>query len=416
MVSSVNNERMKRWNGIEMKLRQLGTGRWDRKLIERIMEKSNSPIQEFALREWKATGNCWWPKEFDDRVPDWVSEAENGYGFCLCGHTIYYHFEIVNTETDERECVGSDHINAYMIARNIAEEMEIDIETVSEAQIQIWIRERVKNMKAEAWWEEKGDWFNDLIEGLEPVDQWLNYHVPKNGGDYRYDSTYRRHVAIKVPIKKGSGNFGSSDYQMASVFWRWNNLQNSRAQIRSRGYPNDKLLADMVLLSMKKGEYAEHKKKVDAANARRLQHLEEERIRMEELRRENAKNEEKRRELAKERARKMAIEKANTIDEWGSEPVFQKAISFYGMTVPFCSALVTDAANMNDLYRIMNTIRLGHKLNNNQIKRMAQIMSNKTRATDKQINYIKDLGGFLRGPTNKIEASRLISFLMEGKK
>jgi hypothetical protein len=155
---------------------------------------------------------------------------------------------------------------------------------------------------------------------------------------------------------------------------------------------------------------------VDAANARRLQHLEEERIRMEEIRRENAKNEEKRRELAKERARKMAIEKANTIDEWGSEPVFQKAISFYGMTVPFCSALVTDAANMNDLYRIMNTIRLGHKLNDNQIKRMAQIMSNKTRATDKQINYIRDLGGFLRGPTDKTEASRLISFLLGGKK
>ncbi len=28
----------------------------------------------------------------------------------------------------ERECVGSDHINAYMIARSIAEEMGIDIE------------------------------------------------------------------------------------------------------------------------------------------------------------------------------------------------------------------------------------------------------------------------------------------------
>jgi hypothetical protein len=399
-----------------MKLRKLGNGRWDRKLIERIMEKSNSPIQEIALREWKATGNCWWPKEFDDQIPDWVTESENGYGFCLCGHTIYYHFEIQNTETGERECVGSDHINAYMIARNIAEEMDIDIETVSEAQIQIWIRERVKNMKAEAWWEEKGDWFNELIEDLEPVDQWLNYHVPKNNPQYRYDTTYKRHVAIKVPIKKGSGNFGSPEYQMASVFWRWNNMQNSRAQIRSRGYPNDKLLADMVLLSMKKGEYAEYKKKKDEANVRRLQRLEEERIRQEEQRREYKKREEERRIEAKRRAKVMAIEKANTLDEWASEPAFQKAMSFYGMSVPFCSALVTDVGNLNCLYRIMSTIRMGSRLSDNQIRDMASIMSNKRRATDKQINYIRDLGGFLRGPTDKTEASRLISFLLEGKK
>ena len=91
-------------------------------------------------------------------------------------------------------------------------------------------------------------------------------------------------------------------------------------------------------------------------------------------------------------------------------------MSFYGMSVPFCSALVTDVGNLNNLYRIMSTIRMGSRLTQNQINTMASIMSNKRIATDKQINYIRDLGGFLRGPTDKTEASRLISFLLEGKK
>ena len=61
-----------------MKLRKLGTGHWDRKLIQRMVEKSISDDKEEAVREWRATGDCWWPKYHDTNIPDWVKESQNG--------------------------------------------------------------------------------------------------------------------------------------------------------------------------------------------------------------------------------------------------------------------------------------------------------------------------------------------------
>jgi len=118
-----------------LKLRTLGKGHWDRKLIDRMLYLSESNDIDEALKEWKATGNCWWPSSYDSDIPAWVANHINGPGYCLCGHTIYYHFEIENTENGTIECVGSDHINAYMIARSISEDLGVDIETIDDVQI-----------------------------------------------------------------------------------------------------------------------------------------------------------------------------------------------------------------------------------------------------------------------------------------
>ena len=54
-----------------MNLRKLGTGHWDRKLIERMLENSFADNIDEALKEWMATGNCWWPS-LASKTPEWV--------------------------------------------------------------------------------------------------------------------------------------------------------------------------------------------------------------------------------------------------------------------------------------------------------------------------------------------------------
>ena len=40
--------------------RELGTGRWDKKLIQNMLELSVADNYEEAKHEWIATGEVWW--------------------------------------------------------------------------------------------------------------------------------------------------------------------------------------------------------------------------------------------------------------------------------------------------------------------------------------------------------------------
>ena len=219
--------------------RQLGEGRWDKILIRRMTELSVADNYEEAKEEWIATGDVWWAGSAD--MPDWVSESSH-HNYCLCGHPIVYHFRIRNTENGVEEIVGSDHINSYLIMRQIAEEKKINLAEVSDEQVEIWLKERVGSMKAEAWWEENGTAFTTMFDAVKEIDVWHNVYEKH----YGYNDKYQRHETQKVLRKKGKGTFGI-DYEMASIVWRWNHPDNPKAQIKTRGYPNEKLMMDLSL-------------------------------------------------------------------------------------------------------------------------------------------------------------------------
>ena len=150
--------------------RSLGNGRWDRKLKERMTELSVADNYDDAKHEWIATGNVWW-EQVGDRRPEW---ARNHPDKCLCGHNIVYHFEIHNTENDVRECVGSDHINSYLILRAIKEETGLSEKYITDDMIDEWITVRVKSLKKDAWWNINGEGFTKMFDAVKEYDLRVN--------------------------------------------------------------------------------------------------------------------------------------------------------------------------------------------------------------------------------------------------
>ena len=225
-------------------MRELANGRWDKILMRRMVELSVADNYDEAKEEWLATGEVWW--RGNGNIPQWVLEARNGEGKCLCGHPIVYHFQITNTENGIIECVGSDHINSYMIMRQISEEYEREIGEITEQEVEQWLKVRVGSMKAEAWWAENGEQFEKMFEKVKEVDLWKNTRIK----EYTWSNEHRRSKPVRVLRKKGKGKFGSSNYQMASIVWRWNHPENPKNQQTVHGYPNDNLMADLYLYSL----------------------------------------------------------------------------------------------------------------------------------------------------------------------
>tara|TARA_R110001592_G_scaffold12326_1_gene59027 strand:- start:912 stop:2216 length:1305 start_codon:yes stop_codon:yes gene_type:complete len=222
--------------------RELGEGRWDKALKRKMTLLSVADNYEDAKHEWIATGEVWWSG--NDEMPEWVSNSEMGAGKCLCGHIVVYHFQIENTENGRIECVGSDHINTYLIMRAIAEELDMSIHTITDEQIQQWIDTRTKSMKAEAWWKSNGTGFEMMFDGVKEIDLRYNVHY----GDSVFISKYNWNEPSRKLRKRAEGKFGDSNYKMASVVWRWNHPDNPKAQINTTGYPNDNLMKDLSLL------------------------------------------------------------------------------------------------------------------------------------------------------------------------
>lgn len=222
--------------------RELGEGRWDKALKRKMTELSVADNYDDAKHEWIATGEVWWSG--NDEMPEWVSNSEMGAGKCLCGHIVVYHFQIENTENGRIECVGSDHINTYLIMRAIAEDMDISIHTITDEQIQQWIDVRTKSMKAEAWWKSNGTGFEMMFDAVKEIDLRFNVHY----GESLYIPQYNWNEPARKLRKRAEGKFGQSNYKMASVVWRWNHPDNAKAQINTTGYPNDNLMKDLSLL------------------------------------------------------------------------------------------------------------------------------------------------------------------------
>ena len=150
--------------------RALGNGRWDKQLKKRMVRLSLANNYNDAKHEWLATGNVWY-RSLNDNIPDWCAGHHDS---CLCGHPIVYHFEIHNTETDHRDCVGSDHINSYLILREIAERTGLSTSDITDEMIEEWIQVRVKTMIKNAWWDNNGPHFEKLFDEVKDFDLRVN--------------------------------------------------------------------------------------------------------------------------------------------------------------------------------------------------------------------------------------------------
>ena len=420
--------------------RELGNGKWDKALKRKMVELSVADNYEDAKEEWIATGEVWWGQ--NDDIPDWVEDSQMGVGKCLCGHIVVYHFEIVNTENGVRECVGSDHINTYLIMRAIAEELQLPIDAITDEQIQEWINVRVKSMKAEAWWKENGTSFEMMFNAVKEMD--LYFNTREDG--YLYDSELRRTEPIRKMIKRGSGAFGSEDYQMASIVWRWNHPDNSRAQINTTGYPNDNLMKDLALFYVKslslQEEFANYQ--IERSNRKdwvieqaRLKQEREDLLRVQAEERRNRlrlqreeqeriynlpENVEKRRVAAE----KQKLENERIMAEQDKERKRKEKVSYdfllntdanfvngcdnYGIPA-FNGDFATNTWELKFLVDIKKRMSNRKALSPKQIRRLASIVKEGL-PTDKQLSYLKDLG-FEGTVKSRKEASIKISELKE---
>lgn len=211
------------------------------KITTPLLELSEATDYENAKLEWRITGKVWRDTEASVR-----GHPSNHPNHCLCGHNIVYHFEIENTVNKVKEIVGSTCIGNWMILRHMHEQLDIPKDTITEEMIEQWKTQAVTGLIKDAWWEENGDDFKKEFKFLEDFDLRLNVRKGKRYFN-RMTGQYEPRVSIR---KRAEGQYGHPNYKMASIVWRWNHPDNTRAQRNStRGYPDDKLLNDMTLFS-----------------------------------------------------------------------------------------------------------------------------------------------------------------------
>ena len=424
--------------------RELGEGKWDKVLKRRMVELSVADNYNDAKEEWIATGQVWWGNYATDTPPDWVTNSQMGRGKCLCGHSVVYHFEIVNTENGVVECVGSDHINTYLIMRALSEDLEIPIDTITDAQIQEWINVRVKSMKSQAWWTTNGAQFEAMFNAVKEMDLHYNTRI----GDSFYNPETDRYESKRVLIKKGSGDFGSTYYKMASIVWRWNHPDNPKAQINTRGYPNDKLMQDLALFYVKskalEPRFAEYKanrearkQEVAERKERQRREREERRIAAEmaeaerlriynlpenvEARRLEAEKREREKEEARERQKRLlAAREAKRLEDLAKAREeadrilkeesleFTFACSNYGIE-PFTAEIAINEWETQFLVDIKKRMIEKKSLTDRQLQKLRDIVTREL-PTQKQIDYLRSLG-YNGTPSSKQKASQIIDKL-----
>tara|TARA_R100000700_G_scaffold14860_1_gene20798 strand:- start:1116 stop:2420 length:1305 start_codon:yes stop_codon:yes gene_type:complete len=422
--------------------RELGNGRWDRALKRKMVELSVADNYDEAKEEWIATGEVWWAG--NEEVPDWVANSQMGQGKCLCGHIVVYHFQITNTENGIVECVGSDHINTYLIMRAIAEDEGISVDAITDEKIQAWIDVRTKSMKAEAWWKANGEGFELMFDSVKEMDLFYNVRDTKK---MYYDPETQWYDTEKVIRKRADGQFGSPDYKMASIVWRWNHPENPKAQINTTGYPNDNLMKDLSLFYVMQAQYlprfneakekrekrifeiaekrrlAEERReqariRAEEAEAerlriynlpenvekRRLQAIEDEKRRLEQvLIREKQRQEREQRDKA--RAIAKEIKQNETLKSNNDE--FENMCDYYGVPI-FDESFAGNNWEREFLSSIKEQMLLGKTMTNRQLSVLEKVLTQDP-ATEKQINYLISLG--YEGRTDnltKMKASQLI--------
>jgi len=422
--------------------RDLGEGHWDKKLMKRMVELSVADNYEDAKEEWLATGNVWWGGGLTDDIPEWVTQSSMGYGKCLCGHSVVYHFEIVNTENGTVECVGSDHINTYLIMKAISMDTGRSVLDITQGEIDEWIQSRTKNMIAEAWMFKNGKMFNEIYERVKEIDILTNV----KGTPYLYFNHTEKEYVWGANLRKKS-KYQPTDtyYQMASIVWRWEHPENSKAQSRTRGYPTDKLWQDMIIFNTmcrlkhkerydrmilkskeKNREYRERmenqriaREKREAEEAERLriynlpENVEKRRLEAEAKKKAHEKYLEEQRILREQRDRERFERGIKRLSETQTNETFIEMCQYYGIE-PFGVEIASTTWETHFLSDMVVMLNDKKPLNGRQLDKLKGILVNNT-ATEAQRKYLADLG--YEGPMNinRKKASEEIKRLKEMK-
>jgi hypothetical protein len=282
-----------------------------------------------------------------------------------------------------------------MIIREL-EAQGIKAEFITEKMIEDWINEKVKSLKAKWWWDLHGEQFESMFDAVKEYD--LRVNVRNKG--YEYDSEIRMRVPKNIIKKTATGSFGSPNYKMASIVWRWNHPDNAKAQINTRGYPNERLWNDtqffFVMLENHKAKLAEQ----DAKREKLIAHIAEQ---------------------DKQRAEKLAerqakIEVAQEITDDISANDFAGMCDYYGIVMFDESMGNNDWENgfLRDMKTRMND---GKDLTDKQLNVLRRILTGGARmASVKQIRYMIHLG--YDGETEQLtaaDASRIIDELIRNR-
>ncbi len=362
--------------------RDLGEGKWDKILKRKMVELSFADTYEEARDEWEATGNVY-KHTHRGNEPEWT----NGHtGHCLCGHPVVYHFEIHNTVTNVRECVGSDHIGAYLIIRQLIS-LGHQEEDITDKMIEDWLKDRVQTMKAEAWWKENGEHFKEMYNEIQELDKAVNI---KDKGLTMRGTTYEYYYEPKT---RATGKFGNHGYQMASITWRWDNENNGKNQLNKYGYPNDRLWGDLNLFYHTRHLH-QHKLDNDRQICKQYNDRHAEQLRLSAIATQKRKEEQLRkkreweagaedrrlaeieREKRVERQRiirqRKAVARAKEIMEESSE-VFDNMCDYYGIK-PFDTEGDYLSHEMRSLATMKQMIIEGNTLSNTQLQTLKGIL------------------------------------------
>jgi len=334
------------------------------KITTPLLELSEAEDYEDAKLEWRITGNVW--RDTAASVRDHPSNHPN---HCLCGHNIVYHFEIENTMNKTKEIVGSTCIGNWMVLRHMSEKLNVPKDTITEEMIELWKSQAVTGLVKDAWWEEHGEQFEMDFQFIEDFDLRLNVRKGKRYFN-RMSGTFQPKISIR---KRAEGQYGHPEYKMASIVWRWNHPDNTRAQRNStRGYPDDKLLNDMTLFQ----NYIERQlAKLDASQKKgRIEKIVD------------------------------AVEKVVEIEE------LEEICMYYDIPMFDPKVEATSHWESNFLESLKNQLLRGVELSERQHESLEKIINrnNKT-PTDAQTSYLRALGYTGAMPTTHLEISKLIS-------
>jgi hypothetical protein len=380
------------------------TGAYNIALKDNLTALSEADNWKEARKEWRATGNVWYVPMNDDAEDVLPSPHNQSHPhYCICGHSIAWHFEIENTENNRIEIVGSEHIGFWMIVRHLIENLEIPEDEVTEERVKEWVLEAVNSMKSEWWWKENGEEFEKMFEVIREVDLFINTRQGKPYQDY---DTARTEYA-KLIRKKAEGKMGTPLYLMASIVWRWNHPDNTKAQINTRGYPNDRLWNDLLIFYF---NIDKHKETINVASVEREERLAEIKQRKEV---EEAERVEREKEQ-KIQHRKRRIEAQKRLEKERKEIALRIPNFCEKHNIPVFTA---ESHGNNDweisfLVDMIGKIHSGNFMSEKQLLRTIKIVKGEEdMATENQLSYIRKLGGTPNADLTKRDASQMIDEL-----
>ena len=340
------------------------------RIVKPMVAISVADNYDEAKHEWRVTGAVW-------GGPPLEGHPSNHPTQCLCGHKIYWHFEIENTENGLLEIVGSDCVENWMVYRHLTETKRIDPSIVTEEKIKEWMGKMVMELKADAWQKEHGEHFNEIFTAIADIDLRVNTNVK----GHKYDSETGRYEPILTLKKKGSGELGM-DYKMASIVWRWNHPDNPKSQSIKYGFPNDKLWADMVLFYAMWQDKLDYIEKEDAKRANRIQQVKNQRERM---------------------------EISHSLREDNDEGSFTQSCEYYGLE-PFDPDSGKNPWEKGFLGDMKRRLIRNQELSEKQFATLVKIIKgNNNPATEKQIAYLRKLQVDIPEDLTVKQASDLIS-------